>query len=140
MEIEVIEKKKVNAKYISLSAHVRYWVDSTVNGVEDEEGRLIPFRIGDNWCPYIDIDTGIIKDWPIGTTAEIHYKVVDECSYNVIGEDKAVISSVYNEYVPSFLSPKENGYGDYIIMDIDEEGLIQDWDISPEDIQSVLED
>jgi hypothetical protein len=23
--------------------------------------------------------------------------------------------------------PKENGYGDYIIMDVDENGMIQDW-------------
>lgn len=30
-------------------------------------------------------------------------------------------------YVIDMMCPKENGYGDYIIMDIDENGIIQDW-------------
>ena len=30
-------------------------------------------------------------------------------------------------YVPAFLSPKEESYGDYIIMDIDENGKIDNW-------------
>ena len=35
--------------------------------------------------------------------------------------------------MPSTLSPKEPGYGDYIIMDIDENGIIQDWDFNIDD-------
>jgi hypothetical protein len=34
------------------------------------------------------------------------------------------------DYVPKMLSPKEEGWGDYIIMDIDTDGQIQDWVIS----------
>lgn len=33
----------------------------------------------------------------------------------------------YDGYVPEVMCPKDNGYGDYIIMDIDENGFIQGW-------------
>ena len=33
------------------------------------------------------------------------------------------------DYVPKMLSPKEEGWGDYIIMDIDPDGQIRDWKI-----------
>lgn len=32
-------------------------------------------------------------------------------------------------YVRNMLSPKENGYGDYIIMDVDANGQIADWKV-----------
>jgi hypothetical protein len=31
--------------------------------------------------------------------------------------------------VPRIMSPKENGYGDYVIMDIGADGKIADWRI-----------
>ena len=34
----------------------------------------------------------------------------------------------YEGYAPEFMCPKDRGYGDYIIMDIDENDYIQDWD------------
>ena len=43
-------------------------------------------------------------------------------------ENGEVVLSAEDEYVPSTLCPKESGYGDYIIMDIDENGMIADWD------------
>ena len=36
-------------------------------------------------------------------------------------------------YVPDTLCPKEKGYGDYIVMDIDENGMIEDWDFDIDD-------
>ena len=33
----------------------------------------------------------------------------------------------YDGYVPKVMCPVDEGYGDYIIMDIDENGFIQDW-------------
>jgi hypothetical protein len=34
---------------------------------------------------------------------------------------------------------KKSGYGDYIIMDIDENGMIQDWNINAENLAELME-
>ena len=113
---------------IEVSAHVRYWEDSDVNGEEDDPNEpKIPFKEGELWCPVIDVETGQIIDWSSGTTASISYKVCDECGIRIIGND-AVVLYEDEDYVPKFLYPKGEGYGDYILMDIDESGFIQGWD------------
>ncbi len=114
-------------KHVFVSANVRYWEDSEVNGVEDTNGDLIPCRDGENWCPQIDIDSGLILNWKQGVSAEIHYKVCDGCSFIIMDNDGRPVYAQDNDYVPSFLSPKEDGYGDYIIMDITSEGYIRNW-------------
>jgi len=37
-------EKEVDIKTLHVQANVRYWEDATVNGVEDEEGTLMPCR------------------------------------------------------------------------------------------------
>lgn len=124
----------MNAKKIMLKAYVRYWEDSTINGVEDtESGENIPCKTGENWCPLINVETGIIENWEIGKTASIHYKVVDCCGWELLDENNSVISSQEDGYVPRTLSPAENGYGDYIIMNIDEKGKIEKWKFNIDD-------
>lgn len=126
MQIEVTVKQKIDVKTLHVEAGARYWEDATVNGVEDEEGELIPFRDGDYWKPVIELETGKVIDWPKGTIALIHYKVCDDGTYMLKGENGEEVK-YKGDYVPNILSPKENGYGDYIIMDIDENGFIQNW-------------
>jgi hypothetical protein len=131
MKIEVTKKVSVEVTTLNVKAGVRYWEDSIVNGEEDTDGKLIPCRDGDYWCPIIDIETGVIKNWQQGTTAEIHYKVCDDGIYTLhdeSGNDNEVARK--EGYVPDFLNTKEVGDGDYIVMDIDENGQIQDWDNS----------
>lgn len=131
-------EKEVEIKTIEVAAKARYWEDAKINGQSTEKGDLVPFKKGDLWCPIIDIDTGIIKNWPQGTTAKIHFKVCDCGSYYLKDEQGNTVLSIEDDYVPKIMCPKENGYGDYIIMDINENGKIQNWkpDISsfqPED-------
>jgi hypothetical protein len=135
MKTTIKEEKDVEIKTLEVNAGVRYWEDATVNGVEDTEGNLIPCREGDRWCPLIDIDTGIIKDWPKGTIADIHYKVCDDGTYLLIDENNNQVLAIENDYVPDILCPKEPGYGDYIIMDIDGDGKIQNWKADISDFQ-----
>lgn len=124
--IEINAPRTVNATKLKVDADVRYWEDATVNGVEDEDGTLIPFRVGDAWCPTFNIDEGTIENWPAGTTASIHYKVCDAGIYALIGEDGEML--IHKDgYVPSILSPGGDGYGDYIIMSIDAAGKIANW-------------
>ena len=83
MKITIKRKVDVEAKTLHVEAGVRYWEDATVNGVEDEMGDLIPCRLGDDWCPVIDLDSGVITNWTLGTVADVHYKVCDEGRYVV---------------------------------------------------------
>lgn len=126
MKTTVETTKKVDAKILKVSAGVRYWEDARVNGVEDEEGDLIPCRNDDYWEPEIDIDTGQITNWKQGVTADIHYKVCDDGKYKVYDSSGSlVLEKEY--YVPELMWPAGEGFGDYIIMKVDENGFIQDW-------------
>lgn len=126
-QIEVTIKQKVEVKTIYVEAGVRYWEDARVDGVEDEQGDLIPCRDGDTWKPIIEIETGKILNWKQGVKADIHYKVCDDGTYSFMDSDFKRVATIDGYYVPKFMSPKENGYGDYIIMDVDENGIIQNW-------------
>lgn len=134
MKVKVKQEVVMDATTILVYAYVRYWEDGEINGVEDHPTTpTMPCAVkGDNgyyWMPIIDIETGQIRNWREGTTAEIQYKVCDEFECRIIDEKGGVRCSIkdYEGYVPNFMYPKENGYGDYIIMDIDENGYIQDW-------------
>ena len=124
--MEVIKKEEVEIKFLQVSAGVRYWENGTVDGVEDTEGELMPCIEGENWSPLIELETGKIVNWKQGTKASTYYKVCDCCVISFLDEEK-VSHKIIEGYVPDILSPKEEGYGDYVIMDIDENGMIQNW-------------
>ena len=115
------------AKFIKVEAAVRYWEDSEINGVSDEDGKLTPFRVGDLWCPLIEIESGKIQNWPIGTTAKFHFKVCDAGAYYLLDENEELVSSIEDDYVPNGLCHGGNGYGDYIIFNVDENGVIENY-------------
>ena len=116
-----------NATHFLAWAGVRYWEDAEVNGVEDEDGTLIPGRVGDRWHVTIELATGKVVGWPEGTSADIHYKVCDDGVYWLLDKDGNKLAS-RDGYVPgSFLCHGDNGYGDYIIMTIGPDGQIADY-------------
>lgn len=118
----------MNPIYIEVSAGVRYWEDATINGETDDNGTLTPFKSGDLWCPVIRLEDGQVMDWPTGTTADIHFKVCDEGEYWLLDEAKKRIAKWGGYYVPDdFLCPGDNGYGDYIILKIGDDGQIKGW-------------
>jgi hypothetical protein len=124
MSEKQIKQKDDNfdAKYLLAEVGARYWEDATVNGEEDTEGTLIPCREGDYWKPLIDIETGTIVNWTKGCVANVHYKCCDDGFYHLLDENKNVIKSIEG-YVPDMLGT----YGDYVVMEIDENGKIFDW-------------
>lgn len=114
--------------YIEVSAKVRYWDDSTVNGIEDSVGSLIPFKIGDLWRPVIRLSDGMVMDWPVGTEADIHYKVCDAGEYWLLDGNRQRIGKWAGFYVPDeFLCHGDTGYGDYIILKVGVDGLVENW-------------
>ncbi len=112
------------AEYIEVSAEVRYWDDAVVNGKEDTDGKLIPFRFGRVWSPVIRIADGLVMDWPQGTVASIYYKVCDAGEYWLLDADRKRIAKAAGYYVPEGLCHGDQGYGDYIIFDVDGSGQI----------------
>lgn len=144
MKIEIKKVVELEAKYLKVDAGVRYWEDTSVNGVDDtdcdetEDSPTIPCAefIGDQnsalsgkdwrWRPIIDIETGQIINWEEGTVAHVHYKVCDDFSCEILDKESNPICS-YDGYVPDIMCPSDDGFGDYIIMSINEEGFIDGW-------------
>lgn len=133
MKVELTVKKEFEVKYLNVSVGVRYWEDATVNGVDDVDCK-IPCVNGDRWEPIIEVDSGKIANWTQGVTAEIHYKICDDGTYTLIdGHGLKIISK--DGYVPDIMCPDGNGYGDYIIMKVDENGVIENWNADFSDFQ-----
>ena len=140
MKIELTVKKEFEVKTLLVEADVRYWEDATVNGVEDENGDLIPCKVGDTWKPIIDLETGLITNWEKGKEADIHYKVCDAGEYWLQDENGEKIVKAKGYYVPEFLAIDDSGYGDYIIMKVDKDGKINNWRFDSEPFTSEDED
>lgn len=77
------------------------------------------------WRPVINVEEGKIENWKDGVKAIVHYKVCDE--FSCLFMDDGKIIKKYDGYVPSFMSIDGEGFGDYIIMTIDEKGMICNW-------------
>lgn len=145
MKITINKPTEFEAVYLEVDAGVRYWNDGYINGMEDTDceetdgspqmpcaeymGEQHMVLRGNNWRwqPLIDIEIGKIVNWFQGTTARVHYKVCDDFYCDILDGNKNVITS-YDGYVPKIMCPADEGYGDYIIMNIDENGFIQGWE------------
>ena len=90
------------------------------------------------WCPVIDLATGRIINWKQGVRASISYKVCDEFECEVKDSDNAIVAS-YNGYVLDFMAITDEGYGDYIYLDIDENGMIENWSFDEYDFKKLDE-
>ena len=139
MKITLTVKQEVDVKTLRVAAGVRYWNDATVNGVEggddDDFDPGIPLRDGDVWRIDIDVESGRILNWPDGTTASVHYKVCDQCGWDLLDSDGRVVAGEQDGYVPGTLCPGGEGYGDYIIMEIGPDGTIEDWRFDPREFE-----
>lgn len=115
------------ARYIEVSAHVRYWEDARMNGIADTDGR-IPLRNGDMWELEIELANGLILGWPEGTEADVHYKVCDAGLYWLLDENRGRIAKWSGHYVPSsILCVGADGWGDYIIFKVGQDGKVTGW-------------
>ena len=135
----------ISIPILKVRAEVRYFEDGVVNGENDisyeeqEKGvrpriPCVERNVGENlkaydmwsWCLEIDPNSGFIRNWPLGFKASVHYKVCDGCHIEYIEKGKKICDNERDGYVPDFLCPNGEGYGDYMIMEIDG-GFIQKW-------------
>lgn len=113
--------------WLQVDAGVRYWEDAKVNGVRDFRGDLIPMRTGERWTPMIRLSDGFILGWPHGTRADVHYKVCDDGEYFLLDAAHKRVAKYESDYVPDLLAVGDDGYGDYIILTVSENGCIVGW-------------
>lgn len=126
MKFDRMVKETVDAAYLHADMGVRYWEDARVNGVEEGDDPTIPFAEGDSWRITIELETGRIVNWPYGVTASTYYKVCDAGVYHLLDAQLAEVAKK-DGYVPAMLSPGGEGFGNYVIMDIDGDGRIDGW-------------
>ena len=165
MKAKVKIEKEVNITKLLVKAGVRYWNDckySKDNGqtwIDDEEDtkeeserfkNALPFvekldigyKPSDYWCLEIDVETGKVKDWPKDFCIETFFKICDDGLYQLIDEEGNVVwDSVKTRYyyVPDFLALEDEGYGDYMYLNIDGEGNIEHWEEAKSRIMDILE-
>lgn len=113
------------AKYIKVDAGICYSESAILNG--NVVNGDIQFYEGD-WCPIINLENGHVLNWIVGNTAQIHYKIGDYERYWLLDNSMNIISRWKDYCIPnSFLCVNREGYGDYIIFTINENGYIKDW-------------
>lgn len=144
MKKKIKVEQEIDLATAECQVFVRYWEDSEVNGKRDSDNSpsmpcvqsVKHFYYGRPalaWCPIINLDNGQITNWKQGVKAYIHYKSVDE-NVVIIKDREGRVVKEYEGYVPNFLCPIGGGYGDYVIMEIDENGLIQNFKANFDDI------
>lgn len=150
MKRKIRVEKEFDIAVAECEVFARYWEDSDIDGIDDDaENPKMPcvsvtkhFHHGKKqlaWCPVIDLDRGCILNWPVGRTASIHYKSCDE-NRVVLRDRNGDIVKDYNGYVPKILDPHRDVCDDYVIMEVDSNGYIMDFDNNLDDIFSDDED
>lgn len=146
MEFTFFKPVNVDLQTVKVRTLVRYPEDSSINDgtgwvfdsssepnmpcMEREDGVLM-------WCPEIDINKGVIKNWIKGVAAEINYKVCDEfeCSIFDSGNNEVL---TYEGYVPSFMDTDGTNCGDYIELTINKHGHIDNWKFTSDHVKELI--
>lgn len=75
----------------------------------------------------IDVETGKVINWPVGIDGYFYdIKLVDGGIYKLLNKNNKIIHN-YIGYVPKCLSIEDNGWGDYLIFKIKNDGYINNW-------------
>ena len=80
----------------------------------------------------LDLDHRKVEGWPAGVSAEVHLKVRDEGTYELLNTMHQMIATQAQEYVPGCV-PGE--YGDYFVAQIGPDGSIAGWNPSARDVE-----
>lgn len=135
MKLKMKIEKEFDVKFLKVMAGIRYAEDVNVNGEPCEELKEIPLHDGEHWQAMIDVDAGVILNWPKNTTAKFYSKVCDNGTYAILDANKQEIKK-YEGYVPDCLAIDDSGYGDYIIITVDENGKIKNWNPTFDEFQN----
>jgi len=119
-------EKEIYIKTLILQVEPRHIGDSE----DDDISPLFPGLAGGILTLEIDIETGVIKNWPDGQEHSAYMKVCDTGSYYLNDSDGHTVAQIEENYVPNLLIPGD--YGDYINLKVDGSGKIDKWPSSPD--------
>ena len=127
MKATVKIEKEVDIRTVIINIAPHYIGDTR----EDDMPTDFPLLNADKtaWVASVDIDTGAIAGWPQGDKRKMHVKVCDAGIYTLIDSDGNEVAEL-NGYVPNDVVP--GSYGDYVKLDIDENGIITNWPKHPD--------
>jgi len=120
MKATITQKVEIEISTVDISVPVRF--------ADEDMPYDFPHRVGNVWNITVDVDTGKIHDWP-NRPARLAMKVCDEGIYILRDCSGKTLARRISDYVPHGLIPGE--YGDYIVFDIDERGIITNWPKNP---------
>jgi len=121
MKATIKIEKEVNIKAVTINISPRY-----IGGSDDDDMPTDFPLLNENktaWQASINIDTGEIGGWPIGDAREMHAKVCDAGFYQLVDDGGNVVAEK-DGYVPNIVP---NDYGDYVVLKINEKGIIENW-------------
>lgn len=126
MKATVLKPTVVTITHVAIRVPVNYG--------EEDIPYDFPLRNIGVWEAIVNIDTGEILGWPTGRPEKMHMKVNDGGSYRLLslfnGFRWVTEAEIKCDYVPHGVVPGE--YGDYIIFDINRDGIITNWPKAPD--------
>lgn len=127
MKATIKVEKEVDIRTVVINISPRYIGD----GPDDDMPTDFPLldEKKESWVALVDIDTGAITGWPKGDKRSMHVKVCDAGFYKLINSDGELIATKCG-YVPNGVVP--GAYGDYVELEIDENGIITNWPKNPD--------
>lgn len=129
MNIELLRRTEVEVDAIRVRVPVRY--DEDLEEIETAL-RATGFGLVNRTLTLeLELDARRVRRWPTGRTIELHLKVVDTGTYELLAGDE-VVARRSSSYVPGVL-PGEH-YGDYLILSVDAEGRIAGWHPTARDV------
>ncbi len=134
MKAKMKIEREVEIRSIIISVEPRYIGDDEDSDMSSDFPLLDESKT--LWTAHVNIDTGLISGWPIGEKRKAFIKVCDAGQYTLVDSDGNHLKTIEG-YVPNGIIPGE--YGDYIDLDIDENGFIANWPKRP-DISAFLND
>lgn len=114
--------------------------------IPDDEAEHDDAYTGDGRAPKIngkyeytvDVDTGIIQDWPTGLEVDAYFKPRDSGEYRLIDASGSVVVEVY-DYVPALLDHNDGG-DDYLDFRVDGTGKWTGLRILPGEVATLIEE
>ena len=91
----------------------------------------------------IDLNEGKVLNWQNGFCLKTHYKVCDDGEYVFLDKDMNEVVNITKEYdqyyVPNFLAIEGNGLGDYVYININGNGNIENFNCMKTEIKSYFD-
>lgn len=79
----------------------------------------------------INCKTGKVLNWPEGVEYDFTYRKIVDTGYYQLTYNGEVVAS-RDGYVPECLG--HDGYGDYLMFEINKDGYIEDWEFGQDDV------